>query len=246
MSGHSKWRNIKIKKQKMDKLRGSTFTRATKEIITAAREGGENPDTNLRLKKAIEKAKEVNMPQDNIKRAVMRGAGKLEGVSYEEFTLEGYGPDGVAIMLEVLTDNKQRALPEVRHIFSKSGGSLGEGGCVSWMFKKNGIIVVDKNTVDEETLMDIALEAGAQDIQTEENSYEVITSPEDLERVKSKLLEKKINISSAEITFSPTTTVQLKGEKAQRILKLVEALDELDDVQNVYANFDIPEKEIEG
>lgn len=246
MSGHSKWRNIKIRKQKMDKLRGSTFTRATREIITAAREGGENPDTNLRLKKAIEKAKEVNMPQDNIKRAVMRGVGKLEGVSYEEFTLEGYGPDGVAIMLEVLTDNKQRALPEVRHIFSKSGGSLGEGGCVSWMFKKNGIIVVDKNTVDEETLMDIALEAGAQDIQTEENSYEVITSPEDLERVKSYLAEKKINISSAEITFSPTTTVKLEGEKAQRILKLVEALDELDDVQNVYANFDIPEKEIEG
>lgn len=246
MSGHSKWKTIKIRKQKMDKLRGSSFTRATKEIINAAREGGENPDTNLRLKKAIEKAKEVNMPQDNIKRAVMRGAGKLEGVSYEEFTLEGYGPDGVAIMLEVLTDNKQRTLPEVRHTFSKSGGSLGEGGCVSWMFKRTGVITVDKNTVDEETLMDIVLEAGAQDIQTEEDSYEIVTSPEDLEKVKSYLAEKKINISSAEITFSPTTTVQLEGEKAKRILKLVEALDELDDVQNVHCNFDIPEKEIEG
>lgn len=246
MSGHSKWKTIKIRKQKQDKLRGKIFTKVTREIIVAAREGGENPEINLRLKKAIEKAKEVNMPQENIKRAILRGVGKLEGASYEEFTVEGYGPDGVAIMVEALSDNKQRTLSEIRSIFSKGGGSLGEAGCVSWLFKKKGIIAVDKDTIDENTLITLALESGAQDVNMESTHYEIITEPQDFDKVKNYLIQNNVNISHDEITLIPSSLVRVEGEKAQKVLKLMYALEELDDVQNVYSNFDIPDKDVES
>lgn len=243
MSGHSKWASIKHKKAAADSQRGKIFTKLIKEITTAARFGGSSPEANPRLRVAIEKAKSSNMPSDNIERAIKKGTGELPGVSYEEITYEGYGPSGVAILVEVMTDNKNRATADIRNIFSKKGGNLAGTGSVNWMFQKKGFIVVNKNQADEEKLMSIVLDNGAEDLSTEGNTFEVTTSPKDFENVKKALSDKKINTESAEITMIPTSTVKITDKsQAQQLLALVEALEENDDVQNVYANFDIPDE----
>lgn len=244
MSGHSKWAQIKHKKAHTDAKRGKIFTKIVKEISVAARIGGGDPSGNPRLRLAIEKAKEVNMPHDNIKRAIMKGTGELPGMSYEEFTYEGYGPGGVAVLVEALTDNKQRTVSEIRHIMSKHGGNLGEAGCVAWMFQQKGYLLVDKSKVDEDTLMTIALDAGAEDMKNDpkEDNYEVITSPEDLTGVKNALEAAHMPVSLAETTMLPKNYVLLEERAAEQMLKLIELLEENEDVQNVYANFDIPDE----
>lgn len=244
MSGHSKWAQIKHKKANTDAKRGKTFTKIVKEISVAARIGGGDPSGNPRLRLAIEKAKEVNMPHDNIKRAIMKGTGELPGMSYEEFTYEGYGPGGVAVLIEALTDNKQRTVSEIRHTLSKHGGNLGEAGCVAWIFQQKGYLLVDKSKVDEDTLMTIALDAGAEDMKNDpkEDNYEVITSPEDLPRVKNVLEAAKVPVSLAETTMLPKNYVLLEERSAEQMLRLIELLEENEDVQNVYANFDIPDE----
>lgn len=244
MSGHSKWAQIKHKKAHTDAKRGKIFTKIVKEISIAARLGGGDAGGNPRLRLAIEKAKEVNMPHDNIKRAIMKGTGELPGTSYEEFTYEGYGPGGVAILVEALTDNKQRTVSEIRHTMSKHGGNLGEAGCVAWMFEKKGYILVDKRKVDEETLMAAALDAGAEDMKNDprEENYEVVTSPEDLSKVKSAIEGSNIPVSLAETTMLSKTYVPLDEKSAEQMLRLIEALEENEDVQNVYANFDMPDE----
>jgi YebC/PmpR family DNA-binding regulatory protein len=244
MSGHSKWASIKHKKAVVDVKKGKVFSRVSKEISVGARIGGSNPDMNPRLRLAIERAKEVNMPADNIKRAIMRGTGELPGVTYEEALYEGYGPGGVALMLEVLTDNKNRTVSEIRHIMSKHGGNMGEAGCVAWMFDKKGYILVEKKSIDEDTLMSHALEAGAEDIKNdpEEENYEIITSPEDLNAVKHYLEKKNISPNLSEVTFIPKNYVNLSAADAEKVLKLVDALEDHDDMQNVYANFDVPDE----
>ncbi len=239
MSGHSKWSTIKRKKGKADAERGKIFTRLIKEITVAAREGGGDPDGNPRLRTAIAAAKTANMPADNIKRGILKGTGELPGVSYDEISYEGYGPAGVAIYLKCLTDNKNRTVAEVRHTFSKYGGNLGENGCVAWMFESKGIVLVDKSICDEETLMDIVLEAGANDMILDNDNFEIETGPNDLETVRATLEEKSIPMISAEVTLIPQNTVKLNEKQAESMLKLYECLDELDDVQNVYSNFDI-------
>jgi len=214
---------------------------------TAAKLGGGDPDSNPRLRTAMAKAKESNMPADNMKRAIQKGTGELPGVSYEEVTYEGYGPGGVAVMIECLTDNKNRTVADVRHILSKHNGSLGENGCVSWMFDQKGYIVIEKTAADEETLMDVALEAGAEDIKSdpEEPNFEVITAPQDFETVRSALEAKGIEMAAAEVTMLPQTFVKLEGKDASQMMKLMDALDDCDDTQNVYANFDIPDDVME-
>jgi YebC/PmpR family DNA-binding regulatory protein len=244
MAGHSKWAQTKHKKAVVDARKGKLFSKISKEISVAARIGGGNPDMNPRLRLAIEKAKDANMPSDNIKRAIMKGTGELPGTSYEEFIYEGYGPNGVAMMIEVLTDNKNRTISEIRHIMSKNGGSMGEAGCVAWMFDKKGYILVDKKKIDEETLMSIALEAGAEDMKDdqEEENYEIITAPEDLKNVREALEKQNISLNLSEITMLPKSFVKLEAKDAEKMLKLMEALEDHDDVQNVYANFDIPDE----
>jgi len=242
MSGHSKWAGIKHKKAKVDAQRGRTFTKVIREITVAARVGGGDPGGNPRLRLAIDKAKAVNMPQDNIQRAILKGTGELPGVSYEEYVYEGYGPGGVAILLEVLTDNKNRTAPEIRKIFAKHGGNLGESGCVAWMFEKKGLIQVEAARTDEDRLFGVAIEAGAEDVRQSDNFFEVITAPKDLERVKESLAKEKIEIAEGEVTMLPQSTVKLEGKQAHQMLQLMEGLEEHDDVQNVYANFDIPEE----
>jgi len=244
MSGHSKWATTKHKKAAADAKRGKVFTKITKELTIAAKIGGGDPDANPRLRTAIAKAKESNMPADNMKRAIQKGTGELPGVTYEEVTYEGYGPGGVAVMIECLTDNKNRTVADIRHILSKQNGRLGENGCVSWMFDQKGYIVVEKTAADEETLMDVALEAGAEDIVSdpEEPNYEVITAPQDFETVRSALEEKGIPMAAAEVTMIPQTYVKLEGKDAQQMMRLMDALDDCDDTQNVYANFDIPDE----
>ncbi|HYA31698.1 MAG TPA: YebC/PmpR family DNA-binding transcriptional regulator [Thermodesulfovibrionales bacterium] len=244
MSGHSKWAQIKHKKAHTDAKKGRVFTQIVKEISVAARLGGGDPDGNPRLRLAIEKAKEVNMPQDNVKRAIMKGTGELPGVSYEEFTYEGYGPAGVAVLIEVLTDNKNRTVPEIRHIMSKHGGNLGEAGCVAWMFEKKGYILVEKSKVDEEALMAVALDAGAEDMKNDpkEDNYEIITAPEDLNRVKNAIEGAAVSVSLAETTMLPKNYVLLDEKAADQMMRLSEALEENEDVKNVYANFDIPDE----
>jgi YebC/PmpR family DNA-binding regulatory protein len=243
MSGHSKWASIKHKKAAADTQRGKIFTKLIKEITTAARVGGGKPDANPRLRVAIEKAKSSNMPSDNIERAIKKGTGELPGVSYEEITYEGYGPGGVAILVEVMTDNKNRATADIRNIFSKKGGNLAGTGSVNWMFQKKGFMVVNKNQADEEKLMSIVLDNGGEDLSVEDGTFEITTSPKDFENVKKALNDKKINTESAEITMIPTSTVKISDKsQAQQLLALVEALEENDDVQNVYANFDIPDE----
>jgi len=239
MSGHSKWASIKHKKATTDARRGNLFSKLIKEITVAARQGGSDIEQNPRLRVAVNRAKVANMPGNNIERAIKRGTGELPGVSYEELIYEGYGPGKVAIMIEVLTDNKNRATTEIRHIFSKAGANLGATGCVAWMFHKKGIIAVPKESVSEEILMEVALDAGAEDVRVTEDSYEVITLPQNFEKVKAEFDRKKIKYSLADIIMDPHTTVKLNEKEAEQILKLIDALEEHDDVQNVYANFDI-------
>jgi YebC/PmpR family DNA-binding regulatory protein len=242
MSGHSKWSTIKHKKAAQDAKRGAMFTKVIKELTVAARMGGGDVDMNPRLRTAVLKAKAVNMPQDTMQRAIMKGTGELPGVHYEEITYEGYGPGGVAMIVTVLTDNRNRTVAEIRKIFSKNGGNLGESGCVAWMFQKKGLIVVDKDRVDEDELFTIALEAGAEDVRPADAMYEVITSVEDFEPVKQGITTKGIEPSSSEVSLLPQTTVRLEGSQARQLLKLMDELEEHDDVQNIYANFDIPDE----
>ncbi len=212
-----------------------------KEITVAAREGGGNPDSNPRLRTAINNAKSQNMPMDKIETAILRGTGQLPGTNYEEFSYEGYGPNGVAIIVEVVTDNKNRSTADMRHIFSKNGGNLGERGCVSWMFNKRGLITVDKNKANEDDLIAIALDAGAEDVKSDDQSFEIITAPEDFETVKNAIQEAGIEIGYSGISMIPQNTVRLEGKEAIQTLKLIETLEEYDDTQNVYSNFDIPD-----
>lgn len=244
MSGHSKWAQTKHKKAQVDARKGKLFSKISKEIIVASKIGGGEPETNPRLRLAIEKARDANMPSENIKRAIKRGTGELPGVSYEEAIYEGYGPGGVAMMIEVLTDNRNRTVPEIRHIMSKYGGNMGEAGCVSWMFDKKGYILVDKKDADEDTLMSLSLEAGAEDMKNdpEEENYEIITAPEDLKKIKEVLERAGIKINLVEVTMLPRSYIKLTSNDAEQILKLMEALHEHDDVQEVYANFDIPDE----
>ncbi len=246
MSGHSKWSTIKHKKAAQDAKRGKIFTKLIKEITVAARLGGGDPAANPRLRAAIDAAKAANMPKNNIERAIKKGTGELEGVAYEEVTYEGYGPGGVAVLVEAITDNRQRTVAEVRHIFSKRGGNLGEPGSVAWIFEKKGLIVVEKDKVDEDTLMDAALEAEAEDIKDEGNEWEIETSAEELPKVKKALEDAGIEILSAKVTMVPSNIVKVEEEKkAQQLIALMNALEENDDVQNVYANFDIPDDILE-
>lgn len=244
MSGHSKWHSIKHKKAAVDAKRGKLFTKLIREISVAARAGGGDPDKNPRLRKAIAEAKAVNMPADNIKRAIMKGTGQLEGSSYEEVVYEGYGPGGVAIYLTVLTDNKNRTVAELRHIFSKFGGRMGESGCVAWMFKRQGYIDVEKSRVDEEKLLEIALNAGADDVRDDGSNFEIITTPENYESVLEALKQNNIEISASNVGYLPQNYVKLEGKQAEQCLKLIEELEDHDDVQSVSANFDIDEEEI--
>jgi len=244
MSGHSKWHSIKHKKAAIDSKRGRAFTKLIKEITIAARIGGGDPEGNPRLRKAISDAKGVNMPVDNIKRAVMKGTGDLEGGQLEEITYEGYGPAGVALLVEVVTDNRNRTVSEIRHVFSKNGGNMGEAGSVAWMFNKKGYIIVDSSKADEETLMSIAIDAGADDLRNEGSTYEIYTAPESFESVLEAIKAKAIETVSAEVAMIPQTYVKVEGKAAQQVVKLMEALDEHDDVQHVHANFDIEEAEL--
>jgi YebC/PmpR family DNA-binding regulatory protein len=246
MAGHSKWAQIKHKKAATDAKKGKTFTKIVKEITVAARLGGGDPEGNPRLRAAIEKAKEVNMPSENIKRAIMKGTGELPGTTYEEVVYEGYGPGGVAILIETLTDNKNRTVSEIRHIMSKNGGSIGEAGCVSWMFSKKGYILIEKSKIDEDSLMSIVLDAGAEDMKNDpkEENYEIIMAPENLNNVKLALETNNIPIALSEITMLPKSYVPVEGSTAEQIVKLIDALEDHDDVQNVYANFDISEEAI--
>ena len=247
MSGHSKWAQIKHKKAATDVKKGKTFSKLAKEISIAARIGGGDPGGNPRLKTVIEKAKEANMPQENIKRAVLKGTGELPGASYEEVIYEGYGPGGAAILMEVLTDNKNRTVSELRHLMSKNNGNMGEAGSVSWIFDKRGYILVDKKTVDEDTLMTVALDAGALDMKNDptEDNYEIITAPEEFMRVKEAIEKAGIAVSLAEITMLPKNYVPIDARQGEQMTRLIEALEDHDDVQNVYSNFDMPEEVME-
>lgn len=242
MSGHSKWHNIRIKKQKVDLVRGKLFSKLAREIAVAAREGGGNPDGNARLRTAIERAREAGMPNDNIQRAAQRGTGGGEGVSYEPITYEGYAPGGVAILVEVLTDNRNRTASEVRSLFSRHGGALGEMGSVAWMFDRRGVIVVDRARVGEDDLLLVALDAGADDVRTAADSYEVVAPVEAFFAVKQALEAAGMPIQSADVTMMPKSTVRVEGRDARQVLALMEALEDHDDVQRAYANFDIPDE----
>ncbi len=244
MSGHSKWASIKHKKAAQDAKRGKIFTKIIRELSVAARMGGGDPDANPRLRKAVADAKSVNMPSDNIKRAIMKGTGELEGVTYDEITYEGYGPGGVAIYLEILTDNRNRTVSELRHIFSKNGGNIGESGCVAWMFNRKGYLVVEKSSASEDDLLDIILEAGAEDLREDGSNYEIFTPPDRYEDVVEALNNRKIKIEASNLGQIPQNYVKLEGKQAQQLLRLMEELEDHDDVQNVWANFDIDEEEI--
>jgi YebC/PmpR family DNA-binding regulatory protein len=238
MSGHSKWHNIKIKKSKVDNIRGALFTKISKEIHMAVKEGGADPDNNYRLKMAVQKAKDNNMPGDNIKKTIEKAAG-ASAADYEELIYEGYGPSGVAIMVDAATDNRNRTAAEMRGIFMKNGGSLGESGCVSWMFEKKGIMSIAKGSMDEDTLLSLTLEAGADDMQTTEDGFEVLTDSTGLTAVRKVFDEKKVAYESAELAWIPKNTVKVSDDDAPKVLRLIEDLEENDDVQEVYANFDI-------
>lgn len=245
MAGHSKWANIKHKKGKEDAKRGKVFTKLIKEITVAAKIGGGDIDANPRLRSAVDAAKSANMPKDNIERGIKKGTGELEGVSYEEIKYEGYGPGGAAVIVESLTDNKNRAVAEIRHLFSKHGGNLGENGCVAWMFEKKGLIVISKEVTDEEALMDIVLEAGADDVREEEDSFEVITEMADFEAVKKAVEEAELKYEVAELTMIPQNETEVDGKDAEKMVKLIDGLEDCDDVQNVYTNADIPDSYFE-
>jgi YebC/PmpR family DNA-binding regulatory protein len=246
MSGHSKWSSIKHKKAATDSKRGKIFTKLIKEITVAARMGGGDDSANPRLRSAIIAAKNVNMPKDNIERAIKKGTGELEGIHYEESIYEGYGPGGAAVLVESLTDNKNRTVAGIRSIFGKNGGSLGESGCVAWMFKKKGYIVIESSAIDEEKLMEVALEAGAEDIKVDDGNFEVITHPGDFESVKEAIDKASIAYVAAEVTMLPQNTTDLAGKEAEQMVRLMELLDDCDDVQKVYTNADIPEEIMEN
>lgn len=242
MSGHSKWASIKHKKAATDSKRGKLFTKLIKELTVGAREGGGDSDANPRLRLAIQKAKDANMPKDNIEKAIKKGTGELPGVIYESMVYEGYGPSGVAVLVDVLTDNKNRAAAEVRSIFTKKNGNMAGAGSVAWQFKQKGVIIVAKDKSDEEKLLNIILENGAEDMQTEDDIYEISTQPRGFEAVKKAIQDNGIEISSAEVTMVPDSTVKIADKGvAQQVLGLINALEDNDDVQNVYANFDIPD-----
>lgn len=245
MSGHSKWSTIKRKKGALDAKRGKIFSKLIKEITIAARVGGGNPEGNARLRTAIVAARAENMPKDNIERAIKKGTGEIEGGHLEEICYEGYGPGGVAVLVDVLTDNKNRTSGDIRHIFTKNHGSLGETGCVSWIFDKKGLIIFEKGKVDEEKLFEIALEVGADDIKEEETTFEVLTDPKKFEAVKASLDQNQMKYLLAEITKVPKNTVKLEGREAEQMLRLMETLEDSDDVQKAYANFDISEEILE-
>ena len=238
MSGHSKWATTKRKKAVIDAKRGKMFTKLIKEITIAAREGGGDPNGNPRLRLAVDNAKSANMPQDNIERAIKKATGELEGVSYHELIYEGYAPAGIALLVEVATDNKNRTVAEVRHIFSKNGGTLGETGSVAWMFHRKGIITLPKQNKSEDEIMELVLEAGADDLQTEVDFYEVLTSMEAFEPVRKSLLNKKLNIENASLQWVAQNPVHITGENAEKVIKIIEALEDCDDVQNVFSNAD--------
>lgn len=244
MAGHSKWANIKHKKSKEDARRGKLFSKLSKMIAVAAREGGGDPEMNADLRLAIQKAKDNNMPSDNIERAIKRGTGELEGVNYEKFVYEGYGPGGVALYMEIMSDNRNRTAAELRHLLSKHGGNLGESGCVAWMFKRKGQLIIDleKTDLDEDELMLEALEAGAEDVVIENNMATIYTEPADFEETRKNLEETGLEFSAADIAMIPDNTVELDKGTAKKMLKLMEVLEDHDDVQEVYANFDIPEE----
>ena len=245
MSGHSKWATIKHKKAALDAKRGKAFTRIIKEIMIAARQGGD-PDMNPRLRTAVAAAKAVSMPSENIKRAIMRGTGELEGSQIEEIVFEGYGPGGAAVLVAVATDNRNRTVSEIRHMFSKNGGNLGEQGSVSWMFERKSLIVVDKEKAGEDQLMTLALDAGAEDMRDGGDTWEVVAAPEAHDAVLQAIQNAGIATESAEIGMIPKNLMKLEGKNAQGMLRLSEALEEHDDVQNVYSNFDVDEKELEA
>jgi YebC/PmpR family DNA-binding regulatory protein len=246
MSGHSKWATTKRRKAAADAKRGKIFTKLTKAITVAARSGGGDPDMNPNLRLAVDKAKVANMPMDNIKKAIMKGTGELPGTHYESITYEGYGPGGVAIMMEVLTDNKNRTISEIRHIMTRNGGTMAEAGAVAWMFEKKGYILIDKERMDEDSLMGVVLEAGAEDLKNEpdEDNYEVVTSIEDFQKVKTAVKQAGIEMELAEVTMIPKSYVKLEGKEAEQMLRLYDAIDDHDDIQNVYANFNIPDKSL--
>ncbi len=244
MSGHSKWATIKHKKGAADAKRGKVFTRLIKEITVAAKAGGGDPDGNPRLRTAILAAKAENMPADNIKRAIQRGTGELEGLQYEEITFEGYGPGGVAVIVDVLTDNRNRAVSEVRHAFSKNGGNLGESGSVGYMFSKKGVIIVAKEAADEDKLTELVLESGADDLSDEGDSWEVLTGPKEFEAVRDAVTKAGLKPEHAEVTMVPSTYQKLEGSQANSMLRLLDVLEDLDDTQNVYSNFDFNEAEV--
>ena len=245
MSGHSKWHSIKHKKMATDQKRGKIFTKLIKEIMVATKMGGANPETNPRLRMAIEKAKSYNMPNDNIQRAIKKGSGAEGGINYEQVSYEGYGPGGVAIYVEVLTDNKNRTASEIRSIFSRHNGNLGGQGSVAWIFERKGFITVKKEKAEEDKLFEIVLEAGAEDMKTEKDTYEIITTPENFENVKKALQDNQIEIESGSVTLIPKNTVKVEGKEAEQLLKLLDELEENEDVQGVYANFDIPDEILE-
>jgi len=245
MSGHSKWKTNKGKKMAADAKKGAAYTKLIKEITVAAREGGGNPDTNIRLRTVMSRAKEANMPSDNVKMAIKRGTGELPGVVYETVMYEAYGPGGVAIFIEALTDNKNRTTAELRNIMSKKGGNMAGAGSVSWMFTKKGYILIERAPAQEEELMTIALDSGAEDFKSDDKNYEITTSVQGFEKVKQALADKGIKLQTAEITMIPSSTIKAAGNDAKQVLALVEALEEHDDVQQVYANFDIPDEILE-
>lgn len=245
MAGHSKWANTKHRKARADAQKGKIFTKIAREIMVAAREGGPDLDANFRLRLVVQKAREVNMPSDNINRAIQKGSGEGESISLEQVIYEGYGPAGVAVLLEIMTDNRNRTAAEIRHIFSRRGGNMGESGCVAWIFNRKGYLTIDNDEglPSEDDLMMLALEGGAEDFQTEENSYVILTSTEDFERVKDTFIKENIQLSTAEVTMVPSNLTRVEDpDEAARVLSLLEALEEHDDVQNVYANFDIPDE----
>lgn len=245
MSGHSKWHNIKLRKGKQDAERGKVFTKLGRELIVAAK-GGSNPDVNVRLRFAIQKARESSMPADTIKRAVLKGAGELEGQSFEECTYEGYGPGGVGVIVECLTDNKNRTFPELRSIFTKNGGRIAETGSVSWSFTPSGVISILKEGLTEDTVMEAALDAGAEDMKVEDETYDVLTSPGDLMPVREALEKAGLKVDSAEVAMLPSTTVELKGKDAELTLRMIDLLEDNDDVQAVWSNFDISDEELDA
>lgn len=246
MSGHSKWANIRLRKGAQDLKKGKLYGKLSREIIIAAKEGGGNPDTNSRLRTAMEKARSLGMPNDNIKRAIQRGTGEIAGAALEEITYEGYGPAGVALLIQSLTENRNRTVGEVRFTLSRHGGNLGSAGCVSYLFANRGVILVNRKQADEDTVMEAALEAGALDVATEEDAYEITTEPHDLEKVRAALAAKGITPESAEATIVPKTKVTVEGHDVQKVLKLMDALEDLEDVQQVFSNFDISEAAMEA